>query len=162
MYAAENLRSPSSGLLGQGTRFVFAGGTVALLYVAITTLLASVVGVPFQVALAIGFSVALIVHFTVQRVFVWTHHEEFALPLPHQAARYLPVAGAQFGLTAASTALLPSVLGVPVETVYLATVAALAIASFLMFRYVIFHARPTVQDPNRVPVVKEDWPRPDA
>ena len=74
----------------------------------------------------------------------------------------LPVAGAQFGLTAASTALLPSVLGVPVETVYLATVAALAIASFLMFRYVIFHARPTVQDPNRVPVVKEDWPRPDA
>jgi putative flippase GtrA len=161
MYAAQNLRSPASGFLGQGTRFVCAGATVALLYVAITTLLSSVVGVPFQVALAIGFSVALMLHFTAQRVFVWTHHEEYALPLPHQAARYLPVAAAQFGLTAASTALLPSVLGIPVETVYLATVALLAGASFLMFRYVIFHAHPTVEDPKRVPVVKEDRPRPD-
>ena len=67
-------------------RFALSGGTVALVYLATTTVLASVVGLPFQAALAIGFCVGLVVHFTLQRLFVWTHHEEFALPLGHQVA----------------------------------------------------------------------------
>ena len=129
------LRSPSSGLLGQGVRYGLAGGTVAVVYLSTTTVLAEVVGLPFQVALAIGFSVALVVHFTLQRFFVWIHHDEFALPLHHQAGRYLTVAGTQYGLTIASTALLPAALGVSAEIVYLVTVAVLASTNFLVFRH---------------------------
>src|SRR5271165_1191035 len=119
------LRSPESGLLGQGVRYALAGGTVALVYLLTTIVLAEVVGLPFQVALAIGFGVGILVHFTLQRLFVWTHHEEFALPLHHQVGRYLIVAGVQYGVTAASTSLLPAALGVSTEIVYLATVLVL-------------------------------------
>jgi putative flippase GtrA len=133
------LWAPDSGIAGQGARFALAGGIVTLVYLGATTLLASVVGLPFQVALAVGFSVALMVHFTLQRTFVWAHSEEFALPLHHQAGRYLVAASAQYGITVASTALLPSILGVPTEVVYLATVALVVSANFLLFRHRIFH-----------------------
>jgi putative flippase GtrA len=139
---ARRLRTPQSGLLGQGVRFGLAGGVVALVYLTATTVLADVVGLPFEVALAIGFCIAIMVHFTLQRVFVWTHHEEFALPLGHQVGRYLLVAGAQYGVTAASTSLMPSVLGVGTEVVYLGTVAVLLCVNFLVFRHGIFHAKP--------------------
>jgi putative flippase GtrA len=109
--------------------------------------LADVVGLPFQAALAIGFSVGLVVHFTLQRLFVWTHHEEFELPLHHQVGRYLTVAAVQYGVTAASTALLPPILGVPTEVVYLATVAVVLGINFLVFRNAIFHARTGTSDP---------------
>jgi putative flippase GtrA len=142
-----SLRSPSSGLLGQTVRFALAGGTVALVYLTTTIVLADVFGVPFQVALAVGFCVGLIVHFTLQRVFVWTHYEEFALPLHQQAGRYLLVAGVQYGVTAASTSLLPTALGVSTESVYLVTVAVVISVNFLVFRQRIFHPRPTVTDP---------------
>lgn len=133
-------------MLGQGVRFALSGGTVALVYLATTTILAEVVGLPFQVALAIGFAVAIALHFTLQRLFVWTHHEEFALPLAHQAGRYLVVASVQYGVTAASTALLPSALGVSTEVVYLATVAVVLSVNFLVFRHGIFHAKPVATD----------------
>jgi putative flippase GtrA len=139
---ARSLRSPSSGLLGQGVRFALAGGTVALVYLTTTIVLAEVVGMPFQVALAIGFSVGLIVHFTLQRVFVWANREEFALPLHHQAGRYLILAGVQYGVTAASTSLLPGAVGVSSEVVYLVTVAVVLSANFLVFRHRVFHAKP--------------------
>jgi putative flippase GtrA len=141
--AARDLRSPRTGLLGQGLRFVMTGGVVALVYLITTTVLAEFVGLPFQLALAIGFCVGLVVHFTLQRVFVWVHHEEFALPLHQQVGRYLLVAAIQYGLTAASTALLPSLLGWPTETVYLVTVAVLVTTNFLVFRFAIFHAKPS-------------------
>jgi len=134
------LKMPESGLLGQGLRFGLAGATVALVYLTTTTILAEGVGLPFQAALAIGFCVAVLVHFTLQRVFVWAHHEGFALPLRHQIGRYVVVAAAQYGLTAASTGLLPSALGLPTELVYLATVAVMLSANFLLFRNGIFHA----------------------
>lgn len=137
---ARSLRSPDSGLLGQAVRFALAGGTVALVYLTTTTVLAEVIGVRFQIALAVGFCVGLLVHFTLQRVFVWTHHERFALPLHHQVGRYVMVAGTQYGVTAASTALLPAALGAPTEAVYLATVAVLVSANFIVFRHGIFHA----------------------
>jgi putative flippase GtrA len=139
-HAVRILRSPSSGLLGQGVRYGLAGGTVAVVYLSTTTVLAEVVGLPFQAALAIGFCVALVVHFNLQRFFVWIHHDEFALPLHHQAGRYLTVAGTQYGLTIASTALLPAALGVSAEIVYLVTVAVLASTNFLVFRHGIFQA----------------------
>jgi putative flippase GtrA len=140
------LNAPESGVLGQGARFALAGGAVALVYLATTTVLAEVAGMPFQAALAIGFAVAIMVHFTLQRVFVWTHHEEFALPLGHQVGRYLAVAALQYAVTAASTGLLPSALGVPTEAVYLVTVAVVLGANFLVFRHGIFHPKTGAAD----------------
>ena len=142
-----SLRSPSSGILGQGVRFALAGGTVALVYLTTTIVLAEVVGIPFQVALAIGFCVGLVVHFTLQRVIVWTHYEEFALPLHHQAGRYLLFAGVQYGVTAASTSLLPTALGISTEIVYVVTVIVVVSVNFLVFRQRIFHAKPATTDP---------------
>jgi putative flippase GtrA len=134
------LLTPESGLLGQGMRYAMAGSVVAFVYVLSTTFLAVVVGLPFQEALPIGFSLQLAVHFTLQRLFVWVHHEEFALPFQRQALRYLTVAAAQFGTTALSTALLPRALGLSTEVVYLITVVLLTGANFLLFRNVVFHA----------------------
>lgn len=137
------LREPDSGLLGQGARFALAGCIVAAVYLSTTTILAVVFGLPFQAALALGTVVAILVHFTLQRVFVWAHHEEFALPFHHQVGRYLLVTGTQYVLTAASVALLPSALGLPTEVVYVATVVLTASINFLLFRNRIFHATPT-------------------
>jgi putative flippase GtrA len=134
------LLTPEAGLLGQGMRYAMAGSVVAFVYIFSTTFLAVVVGLPFEVALPIGFSLQLAVHFTLQRLFVWVHHEEFALPFQHQALRYLAVAGAQFGTTALSTSLLPRALGLSTEVVYLITVVVLTSANFLLFRNVVFHA----------------------
>ena len=125
-----------------------SGGIVALVYLTTTTMLAEVVGLPFQAALAIGFCAGLVVHFTLQRTFVWVHHEEFALPLHHQVGRYLAMAAAQYGVTAASTAFLPSLLGVPTEVVYLATVVVIVCVNFVVFRFVIFHAKPSDAAPG--------------
>ncbi len=137
--AVRRLLSPASGLLGQGMRYVIAGSIVALVYVLTTTLLAVVLGVPFRYALPIGFVLQLSVHYTLQRTFVWIHEERFALPFSHQMRRYLTVAGSQFGLTALSTSLLPHLVGLSTEVVYLATAGVLTSANFLLLRNVIFH-----------------------
>lgn len=131
--------SSRSSLVGQGVRFAAAGGMVALVYLGVTTVLSSVFGVPFQIALAIGFCTGLVLHFTLQRAFVWRHEQEYALPLHSQVRRYLLVAGLQYAVTAASTSLLPPILGVPTEIVYLATVAVILAFNFLVFRTRIFH-----------------------
>ena len=137
--AARVLLTPASGLAGQGVRYAASGVIVGLVYLITTTVLAEVVGLPFQVALPIGFVTALGVHFTLQRLFVWVHEEDFALPFAHQARRYLVVAGAQYAITATTTSLLPGVLGLPTEVVYLITVLLLATANFMLFRAVVFH-----------------------
>jgi putative flippase GtrA len=156
--AARHLRSPNSGLLGQGVRFILAGGIVVVVYVATTTILAEILGLHFQVALAIGFGVALIVQFNLYRVFVWVHHEEFVLPIHHQAGRYLTAAAIGYGLTAVCTSLLPSALGVSTEIVYLGMVAALPVINFTVLRYVIFHAKPTAEEPVPAPIDPGDSP----
>ncbi|HTQ68828.1 MAG TPA: GtrA family protein [Solirubrobacteraceae bacterium] len=138
----EALRSPGSGIVGQGVRFALSGGIVAIVYPVTTTLLADVVGLPFQAALAIGYVAGLALHFTLQRVFVWDHGDGFALSLDRQLRRYLLVAAIEYGITAASTALLPSALGISTEIVYLVTVAAIVVTNFLLFRSAIFHAKP--------------------
>jgi prepilin-type processing-associated H-X9-DG protein len=137
-----------SGLLGQGTRYALAGCVVALVYLLTTTALATLVGLPFELALAIGFCAGLVVHFTLQRKFVWTDRGDFALPLGHQTARYLVAAGTQYALTAFGTSLLPAALGLPVEVVYLAIVTALISTNFLVFRNIVFHPGPSAADPQ--------------
>ena len=139
-----HLRSPRSGLLGQLVRFGLVGGSVAVLYLTVTTVLSQVLGVPFQVALAVGFTCGLLLHFTLQRVFVWIHYEDFALGLRHQIGRYLTMAAAQYGVTALSTAELPGVLRISEEAVYLMTWALVTVVGFLLMRFIIFHAEPVV------------------
>jgi putative flippase GtrA len=141
-------RGPRARLAGQGLRFAASGGAVALVYVATTTLLAEVIGLPFEVALAIGFALAIATHFTLQRVFVWAHADGFALPLRHQALRYLPMAGIQYGLTAAATAVLPGALGVSTEVVYLGAAAVLSAVNFFVFRAHVFHPADGARAPD--------------
>ena len=143
-----HLFSPRSGLPGQVIRFGLAGGSVAVLYITVTTVLSQVVGLPFELALAIGFTCGLLLHFTLQRVFVWMHHEDFALPLRGQVGRYLTMAATQYGVTAASTGLLPGALSVPTEIVYLVTMAAVTTTGFLVMRLLIFHAGATSAGPE--------------
>lgn len=150
-----SLSSPNAGLLGQGVRFVVVGGTTALVYLLSTTLLASAAGMPFEAALAIGFWLAIAVNFTLQRLFVWAQHEAFALPLNRQFGRYLAVAGMQYLLTAAGLALLPSLLGLSTEAVYLGVAVLLASVNFVIYRNGVFHAQ-GLQEPSRRPEVGVD------
>ncbi|HTU77311.1 MAG TPA: GtrA family protein [Solirubrobacteraceae bacterium] len=136
-----DIRSPDWGLPGQGFRFALSGMLVALVYVTVTTVLHDVFDVRFQIALATGFVVSVALHFTLQRVFVWRHHERFALAVHHQALRYLCVCATQYGVTALSTSQLPGVLGLPVEVVYLTTMLTIAGINFVLFRGRIFHPR---------------------
>jgi putative flippase GtrA len=138
-----DLRSPRSGLRGQLVRFGLAGGFVTIYYLTVTTVLSQVAGLAFEVALAIGFASALLVHFSLQRLFVWIPAGGFALPFRHQVGRYLLMACAQYGCTAAATAVLPGALGVPTEFVYLATMGVVTTTGFLVMRFIIFHGSPT-------------------
>jgi putative flippase GtrA len=142
-----HLRSPRSGLLGQVVRFGLTGGSVALVYLTVTTTLYKVVGFPFQAALAVGFVSGLLLHFNLQRLFVWIHDEDFALALHHQVGRYLTMAGVQYGITAASTAWLPGALGITTEVIYLLTMVVVTASGFLLMRLVIFHARSDAVSP---------------
>jgi putative flippase GtrA len=143
-----HFRSPNSGLLGQLVRYGLAGGLVTLLYLTVTTVLSQVVGLPFELALAIGFACALLLHFTLQRLFVWVHSDGFALRVGHQVRRYLLMAGSQYGLTALSTAVLPRALGLPTEVIYLATMVVVTGAGFLLMRFVIFHGSDSALSPR--------------
>ncbi len=134
-----DLRRSRAELGRQGFRFALTGGFVALVYVGTTTLLAEVVGLPFEVSLAMGFTVAMATHFNLQRLFVWKHSSAFALPLHHQLIRYLGMAGIQYGITAAVTAIVPRALGVDPELVYLPVVGILTLINFAVFRSRIFH-----------------------
>lgn len=147
---ARHLRSPRSGLLGQVVRFGLTGGLVTVLYLTVTTVLSQVVGLPFEAALAIGFLSAIFLHFTLQRLFVWIHEDGFALPFRHQVGRYLLMAGAQYGCTAASTATLPGALGLSTEIIYLATMAVVTTTGFLVMRFIIFHGSTSVAEPGPV------------
>lgn len=130
-----------TGLLGQGVRYVIAGGAATFVYLLSTLTLADVLDLPFELALALGFGAGLSVHFTLQRLFVWTHQDqEYTLPFHHQVGRYLLLSAAQYGITAVSVGLLPAALGLPTEVVYVATVALTASTNFLVFRYGIFHS----------------------
>lgn len=145
------LRSPRSGLLGQLFRFGLAGGFVTVFYLSVTTVLSQVVGLAFEVALAIGFVSALLLHFTLQRLFVWIPEDGFALPFRRQVGRYLLMAGAQYACTAAATAVLPRALGVPTLLVYLVVMAVVTTTGFLVMRFIIFHGSPSTANPTSVP-----------
>ena len=134
------------GLGAQGLRFVLAGAIVWLVNLSVTTVLAVVVGLPFQVALLTGYVVSVAVHFALQRLFVWAHRDGFALSVRRQLGRYLLLVAIQYGVTAASTLLLPSVLGLSSEAIFLIVVPLQASINFLLFRNSIFHPHSTHTD----------------
>lgn len=119
-----------------------AGATVTAIYTVTTLLLAVAIGLPFQMALLLGLSFALAVHFTLQRRFVWAHGSRFALPLSRQVRRYACVAATQYAVTAIASKLLPPVLGLSTEVVYLLAVVLLTTTNFLVFRHIVFHPEP--------------------
>jgi putative flippase GtrA len=137
--AAARQAADAREIAGQGFRFGLAGGVVAVVYLVTTSVLAEVAGVDFELALTTGFVVAIAAHFMLQRKFVWVHSEGFAVSLRHQALRYLVVAGAQYGFTVAATSVVPSVLHVPTEIVYLCVATGLTAVNFIIFRARVFH-----------------------
>ena len=154
---APALRAMDPRMVSQGVRFIVAGATVMLVYPTTTAVFAEVVGAPFQMALAIGFCTGVAVHFTLQRLFVWRHSRGFTLPLRHQATRYLAVVVVQYGVTVAATSLLPPILGVSTEIVYLVTVSMLICTNLMVFRSFVFHAGPSLPESARA--VGERQPR---
>lgn len=129
----------ADNVAAQGVRFACSGVIVSIVYITITTVLSQVVHLRFQVALVTGWCAAVAVHYTLQRTFVWVHEGSFALSLRSQVGRYLLIAVSQLGVTAATTTLLPPLLGVSSEIVYLATGACITILNFLVFRNGVFH-----------------------
>jgi putative flippase GtrA len=129
----------TDAVLAQGVRFALSGALVSIVYLTLTTLLAEVSHLRFQFALVIGWCTAIVIHFTLQRTFVWKRKGGFALPFGRQVRRYLLVAVSQLGVTAATTTLLPSVLHVPTEVVYLGTAVLVTLINFLVFRNRVFH-----------------------
>jgi putative flippase GtrA len=126
---------------------------VTLFYLTVTTILYKVAELPFQAALAIGFALSLLLHFTLQRLVVWINEDGFALPFRGQLGRYAVMAGAQYGTTVASTALLPAVLGISTEIDYLLTMAVVTSIGFLLMRFVIFHPQARAAAPvSSVPI----------
>jgi len=136
---ASLLKDNDARLHVRGLRFALSGGAVAIYYLTATTVLANVVGLPFQLALVIGYTTAICLHFLLQRFFVWVREDDYALAAHHQLGRYLLIVGVQYGITVASTAFLPGALGVPTEAVYLVTALLLAMTNFLVMGSRVFH-----------------------
>jgi putative flippase GtrA len=124
---------------GQLVRYGIAGATVAVVYIGLTLLLSGPVGLPIQAAIPIAYVTAITVHFTLQRWFVFHDAGAFALVMHHQVGRYLAIGLVQYATTAAATAVLPSVLGLPEKVVYVAAVGVLSVGSFVLLRTSVFH-----------------------
>lgn len=129
-----------SGRFGRGFRFVLSGGGVALLYLTLTTALAEVAGVHFQLALAVGYATALAAHFSLQRFFVWAQDEEYVLSLHAQVARYVALAAAQYGSTVIVTLTAPPALHVRPTVVYVAWTLVVSAVGFVLFGRGVFHS----------------------
>jgi len=135
------IRRPELGLRGQAIRYALAGATVAFVSITGTLVLAEAVGLAYEAAFGIAYAAAVVTHFTLQRYFVWSHHEDFALPLHFQIVRYLPIAAFNYGVVAVAIAILPHALHTQSRVVYLASTVSMTAISFVLFRSSVFHAQ---------------------
>jgi putative flippase GtrA len=126
-------------LTAETLRYIIGGSFTTIVYVGMTLTLARVVHAPIQLAIPISYGTALLLHFLLQRKFVFKREEGFALERHHQLRRYLTTAATQYGLAALSTAVLPGVLGVHEQVVYVVTALTLAAGTFLILRAHVFH-----------------------
>lgn len=126
-------------LTAETLRYIIGGSFTTVVYVGMTLTLARVVELPIQLAIPISYATALLLHFLLQRKFVFRRDEGFALGRGHQLRRYLTTAATQYSLAALSTAILPGILGVHEQLVYVVTALTLAAATFLILRAHVFH-----------------------
>src|SRR5215218_1597402 len=89
----------------------------------------------------IAYAISLAVHFSGQRLFVFRTHEGFELVVQHQARRYILIGAAQIGLSLIITTFVPGLIGVDERIVYVVATLALAVGSYLMLRFHVFHER---------------------
>jgi putative flippase GtrA len=134
-----------TSILDRADRFVIAGAAVAAVYIGLTLVLAELLGLPFQAALALAFATAVGCHFALQRLFVWRRQERFRLSWRQQVGRYLLVVGAQYGAAAVVTATIPAALDVPLWVVYIVWTVLASVAAFLIFGQKVFHGHRPVE-----------------
>jgi putative flippase GtrA len=137
---AQRLPGPLGALLTSETlRYLIGGSFTTVVYVGMTLTLSGPLDAPIQIAIPCSYATALMLHFLLQRRFVFRREEGFALARHHQLRRYLTTAATQYSLAALSTAVLPGVLGVHEQVVYVVTALTLAAATFLILRAHVFH-----------------------
>ncbi len=124
----------------QLVRYAIAGAIVGLTYVGLTLALSGPADWPIQLAIPVAYALAVALHFTLQRLFVFRDRESFVLATHEQIWRYLGLCLVQYALTAASTALLPGVLGLPESVVYVGTVVLVSAGAFVFLRTSVFHS----------------------
>ena len=121
---------------------MIAGAIVGLTYIGLTLALSGPAAWPIQLAIPVAYALSVALHFTLQRLFVFRDREAFMLATHEQIWRYLGLGLVQYVVTAAATALLPGVLGIPEQVVYVATVGVVSACAFVFLRTSVFHAPP--------------------
>lgn len=136
---------PSARAIVGLLRYLIAGGVVFVVYVTLTLVLSGPVGVAIQVAIPVAYVLAVACHFVLQRRFVFAG-QQFALRLHEQLVRYVAIGAIQYPVTALATAVLPDVLDVSEQVVYVAVTAVISATGFLVLRYGVFHAQSVSDD----------------
>lgn len=144
LYGSASMTSLTQQILRipQPVRFVLAGGTVAVLYLA-GTLILNALGVTIQLAIPIAYVTSLVAQFSLQRYFVFANHDVFALELHQQLRRYILTAAVQYACTATLTAVLPGALGVDERIIYVVVAILASAITYLFVRAQIFHGGDT-------------------
>jgi putative flippase GtrA len=84
----------------------------------LTLLLSRPAGLPIQLAILVAYVLAVALHFLLQRAFVVRAQSTFVLSTREQLARYRLIGVVQYVVSASTTTLLPSILGVSEQIVY--------------------------------------------
>lgn len=120
-------------------RYLLTGAVTAGLYLGLGLIFSGPVGLDIQLAIPLAYAITLLFHFSLQRYFVWAHREDYALGAGGQGVRYLIVAATQYVITALATALLPGVLGVSEQVVFVVGALAATVIVFTVMRLHVFH-----------------------
>jgi putative flippase GtrA len=129
----------SSATHHQAMRFVITGVVVAVVNLGIGLLMSGPLGVPIQVAIPTGYVLSLLLNYTLQRNFVFADRDSFTLSGASQFSRYVQIGAVQYAFTALATAVLPDLLGVDAEVVYVVTAITAAAITFVVIRLAVFH-----------------------
>lgn len=129
----------SSATHHQALRFLISGAVVTVTNLGLGLLLAGPLGVPIQIAIVTGYVAGFLLNYTLQRTFVFADRRSFALSAGSQFWRYAQLSAVQYAFTALATAILPDLLGVSEEVVYVVTALAVAVTTFIVIRLAIFH-----------------------
>jgi putative flippase GtrA len=120
-------------------RYGISGSFSTLTYIALTLLVSGPLDVPIQIAIPVSYVVSVLFNYSMQRWFVFAHSDAFALSPQAQFVRYVQIGAAQYALTALATAVLPDVLGLDEQVIYVATALIAAAITFVVLRLVVFH-----------------------